>query len=430
MKQSQTFMGVILLLSAIVGTLIVKRVDGGAAVEVTSRPRIMSPRLPGHADATTLPFLTHDEAMQVYRRFIGGNGDNTTTNRNGTRSRVSGGSGKQKRTDQTPTQSPSPQTESASPSVNAFNGQTEFEFASSYADAMISEKAHVTLIYYGCNSSVGQPFYDHTSLLGRFINDLGTNSYWWLMVREYYNPNVRYTPPYTALNGAVVGYVSEFELYSTVMMCDYKFGMDITDTIIQQKIASHAIYVRGSSGARSDIFVIIPDANVNIDGACTEFCGYHYAWGSRQTEYNIAVIVNPFSCPTFHMCASTLLSENGDGSINGNVEVDAQVNIIAHEIAEIVTDPYDGSGWISISPDVGLEICDFCAWNFRHVIESNGNYWNEDMGDGYYLIQAVVPRFCPSVECESGLGNCAYCSSSFDFLSDEGCLCYLDPFYC
>lgn len=432
----QTAVGLMLLLLAISGSFVIKRAHGDAALDVTARPRILSPRLPNNIDATTMPFMTHEEAIQVYQSALGGN---ATADRTGTRNRGGTRGGKRFIPNQTPTPSLHSMSESASPSVNVYDGVTEFEFASLYADAMISESAHVTLIYYGCESSVGLPFYDHTSLLGRFINDLGANSYWWMMVRQYYNPNVEYEPQINSyglqglLSAATVGYVRPFELYSTVMMCDYKFGMDITDTSIQQKIASHAIYVRGSSGARSDIFVIIPDANVSIDGACTEFCGYHYAWHSRNTEYNIAVIVNPFSCEKFHACASTLLSENGDGSINGNVEVDAQVNIIAHEIAEIVTDPY-GSGWISISPDTGLEICDFCAWNFRHVVEVNGNYWNEPMGNGYYLIQAVVPRICPIADpqpVDCSYGNCAYCSSSMDFIdSDQTCACLIDLEYC
>ena len=128
-------------------------------------------------------------------------------------------------------------------------------------------------------------------------------------------------------------------------MCDYPFGTDLSDVSVQSKIVRNAIYrYNAGTGARNDVYIIIPDASVALRGACTDFCGMHYAYSERKRVFNIAVIANPFYClnefDDFHLCASNLLQANGDGSINNNVETDAQVNIIAHELADIMTNPY------------------------------------------------------------------------------------------
>lgn len=305
-------------------------------------------------------------------------------------------------------------------------------------DDIITEPARIIPIFYGCNSSVDQWFGYHTYNIDKFLNDLGSNSMWWWMVQQYSNPVIEYyaiqTTPSTS-----VGYVSQFVVQDTVLMCDYPFGTDVTTEEIQTKIVRHAMYrYNAGTGSRSDIYVIIPDASVRFEGACTEFCGFHYAYGDKKRVFNVVMIANPFYClyefDDFHMCASTLLRHNGNGAPNGNVETDAQVNIIAHEIAEVVTDPY-GYGWSSYTPIYGQEIADPCAWQFKDVYYDDNVFFNELMGSGRYLIQSVMPGSCPNVEiCTFGCEYYSICSSSTDWLSfgeeEYGCFCANFELFC
>ena len=309
-----------------------------------------------------------------------------------------------------------------SPSESMEAGYYNFLFYSSETDDMITEQANIIPIFYGCNSSVSDAFEDNTYNINKFINDLGSNSVWWWMVQQYSNPNVF---PMQTTPSDSIGFVSQFRVTDTVIMCDYPFGTDLSDVSVQSKIVRNAIYrYNAGTGARNDVYIIIPDASVALRGACTDFCGMHYAYSERKRVFNIAVIANPFYClnefDDFHLCASNLLQANGDGSINNNVETDAQVNIIAHELADIMTNPYEG-GYSSgpPSPVYGLDIADPCSWRFREVYYDLGGWFNEPMGSGRYLIQSIMPKFCPNVE------DLVTCSSSIDWFDfpDGGCFC-------
>jgi hypothetical protein len=331
-----------------------------------------------------------------------------------------------------PTKTTSESQSPISPSQSMEQSPFLFSFHGIENDDMICEPARIIPIFYGCNSSSAPWFGYNTYNINKFLNDLGTQSFWWWMVQQYYNPNFPF--PYQTTPASSLGYVSQFIVQDTVLMCDYPFGMDVTSEDIQTKIVRHAMYrYNAGTGGRNDIYVIIPDASVTFDGACTEFCGYHYSYGDRKRVFNVVMVANPFYCLNqfgdFHMCASTLLKPDGQGSVNDNVETDAQVNIIAHEIAEAITDPY-GTGWYSVDPPeyAGMEIADPCAWRFKDVMEGYGGYFNEPMGDGVYLIQSIMPGSCPT----AGFGL-SICSSSIDWIEFEGefgCFCSNFEFFC
>ena len=79
---------------------------------------------------------------------------------------------------------------------------------------------------------------------------------------------------------------------------------------------------------------------------------------------------------------------------NGNLEADAGVSIMAHEIEETATDALGDGFWDSVggstsaNPDYGEENGDLCAWTFGPLKKTTtGAYYNQTFGSKNWLIQ-------------------------------------------
>ena len=87
---------------------------------------------------------------------------------------------------------------------------------------------------------------------------------------------------------------------------------------------------------------------------------------------------------------------------NGNAGVDAMVSVIAHELAEMATDP-DLNAWYDSR---GYENADKCAWTFGHFQYqvANGAWANVHLGSRDYEIQRNLSHNRPGPD---GVGD--YC---------------------
>jgi hypothetical protein len=105
------------------------------------------------------------------------------------------------------------------------------------------------------------------------------------------------------------------------------------------------------------------DVDVTIPGPvhfCSRVCGAHSGSAANTlcgNNIKVAWGGNPASCLT--KCAGQNVGPNG------NAGVDGLINIIAHELAETITDPEIGGGtaWSGIPSGDG-EVGDKCAWTF------------------------------------------------------------------
>ena len=116
-------------------------------------------------------------------------------------------------------------------------------------------------------------------------------------------------------------------------------------------------------------------------GFCTNFCGWHTYAGSYKFAW---IGVAPSGC---NCLAQTI-------SPNGNAAVDSAVSVIAHELAEAVTDPLL-TGWCysngqpTCSSGGAVENGDQCAWYFPNLVKlTSGAYYNLIVGGKNYLVQA------------------------------------------
>nr|KAJ3419106.1 hypothetical protein HK105_007389 [Polyrhizophydium stewartii] len=78
---------------------------------------------------------------------------------------------------------------------------------------------------------------------------------------------------------------------------------------------------------------------------------------------------------------------NNDVSPNGDIGVDAALSVIAHELAEAVSDP-ESDGTRAWEDDTGYENADKCAYTYRKTSQdANGAWYNMGWGGRSYLLQ-------------------------------------------
>jgi len=142
--------------------------------------------------------------------------------------------------------------------------------------------------------------------------------------------------------------------------------------------STHGIYfVLGSSDVKQ-----VGHRNTPNERFCVDFCGWHsfdpLFFGGRDIKFSF--VGDPsVQCP--EGC-----EPQTEVSPNGNPGVDAMVSVVAHELAETVTDP-DEDAWIDAEDN---EIADKCLDMFgvEHTLE-NGAKYNIEVKERLYLIQEL-----------------------------------------
>ena len=140
-------------------------------------------------------------------------------------------------------------------------------------------------------------------------------------------------------------------------------------------IIQNAINVLGMpADPNGAYFVLIAPNIIETSG----FCGYHDHTTVGVTDIKYAVIPNKKN-QNLGFCSAQTVS-----SPNNNPAADSMVNVVAHELSEIVTDP-DLDAWYDSSRE---ENADKCKWTFGHTYTMpNGSLANVQLGGKDYMIQ-------------------------------------------
>jgi hypothetical protein len=127
------------------------------------------------------------------------------------------------------------------------------------------------------------------------------------------------------------------------------------------------------------------DGTPNTWGYPNGWCGMHNHtnWGSHAgfvSQIKWAIVANPVQEKA---CIS---GYNYTRSPNGYVNVDAMVNILAHEVAETITDPL-ANAWYD---DAGNEVGDKCSFDFGSPLSlPDGSHYNQTWGGMRFLVQKL-----------------------------------------
>jgi hypothetical protein len=124
--------------------------------------------------------------------------------------------------------------------------------------------------------------------------------------------------------------------------------------------------------SNQEVFVVLtsPEISVSNGGSilCRDFCGYH----NNDSSFLYILVGDSSKCPS-----SCQIENTGPNYAAGaSSGIDGILNILAHEIAEVITDP-KFNAW---TDKFGLEIGDKCQWKFGYTrYANNGAKCNLDL---------------------------------------------------
>jgi len=240
----------------------------------------------------------------------------------------------------------------------------------------------VHMIFYGTWTSA------QMSIIKTFVTNLqnGCTPNWFSIEKKYYfQPRVGSGNTKTFILGPVT--------LGTTIVDNYSRGTVLTGTAIQDTIKSKI-----QSGLLPNnplavyVFLTSPDVRESIrldvgPGAfCSDYCGYHLSFLLSNKRYYWAFVGNP---QTF--CLAACSPNNLIKSPNGDRGVDAMVSVLAHELAEAMSDPCSDCdrAW---QDSAGYENADKCAYTYgitQTIITGTnaGAIYNIQCGPNKYLIQ-------------------------------------------
>ena len=130
-------------------------------------------------------------------------------------------------------------------------------------------------------------------------------------------------------------------------------GSALTDAGVKQVVATALANHALPTDANGVYFVLTSKEVKETSGFCTQYCGWHTRGTINQRSIKYSFVGNPAQqCPS--ACSAQAKSPNN------NLGADAMASVIAHELAESVSDP-NLNAWFDQS---GSENADKCAWTF------------------------------------------------------------------
>lgn len=235
----------------------------------------------------------------------------------------------------------------------------------------------VYIIYYGGWSQTDPIF----TLVPQFVNGL-SGSGWWNIQSTYYQQ--------------IAGVISRpsnelsFGAYSTEQGTEAgSYSKIISDSSVYSLIHKHI-----STGKLpydpQGMYMVLSAPDVAIQsGFCTAYCGWHTSATASRTYARTGRVRYGFIGSGIRCPSQCLPSINPAVSPNGDRNADGMLSILAHELAETVSDP-DLNAWLDSS---SYENADKCAWNFGKSMNqiyttSNGAKANLRLNGKDYLIQS------------------------------------------
>jgi len=157
---------------------------------------------------------------------------------------------------------------------------------------------------------------------------------------------------------------------------NYSKGTTLSDSEVKA-VVSNAITSRKLPKSSNAVYFVLSSSDVREDsGFCTRYCGWHTHASISGSDIKYAFVGNPDRCPS--ACEWQTSSPNADSGADG------MASIMAHEVAEAITDP-DLNAWYDSN---GEENADKCQWKFGSLhTASNGSKYNMTLADHHWLIQ-------------------------------------------
>jgi hypothetical protein len=215
---------------------------------------------------------------------------------------------------------------------------------------------NIYLIWYGTWSDAAAK-----SIVTTFITDLNKS--------KYYGINTGYT------GGPKKKIVNKVNLAGQTTDAGSQGTSNLSDTAIRTIVTS-AISSNQLPKDANGVYFVLTSADVTKTGFMSSFCGWHTYTTALTTPIKYSFVGN---ADKNSACTPQTLK-----SPNDTPAVDAMLSVIAHELAEPVTDPYLNA-WYD---EKGDENADKCAWTFgKELTAANGSRYNVVLNGHQYLLQ-------------------------------------------
>jgi hypothetical protein len=224
-----------------------------------------------------------------------------------------------------------------------------------------------------------------TTLIPEYLQYLDNSAY--LQILTSYG-----SIPYSSANPQNLANLIPGRLtYGGAVYDNYSYGSDVSSVPMAYIITYNIIHNNLTLNKDSNgIYLVLTSADVINNNFCTSYCGYHsynFLIMPNQTEtYAVfyAYIGNSDGCSPQTKCRPTQSL-----SPNNNPGADGMINVISHEIVEIITDPVFTAWFFNIN---GYEIADECEWNFGNTYTTNSTGAIANMllsNNKDYLVQQI-----------------------------------------
>ncbi|XP_042512548.1 protein EXORDIUM-like 3 [Macadamia integrifolia] len=149
----------------------------------------------------------------------------------------------------------------------------------------------------------------------------------------------------------------------------YSQGKSLTRLSIQSVIKT-AVTARTKPlpiNPKNGLYLLFTSDDVQVEDFCSQICGFHYftfpsivgytlpfAWVGNSATQCAGVCAYPFAVPSYIPNLKPVRSPNSE------VGVDGMISVIAHEIAELATNPLVNAWYAGQDPSFPVEIADLC----------------------------------------------------------------------
>lgn len=189
---------------------------------------------------------------------------------------------------------------------------------------------------------------------------------------------------------------------------DVVFGGSVIDTYSQGaalgeggvlEVVTDALDAGRLPVSPNAMYAVITSRDVVESPSFCTYCGYHdVALYAPLNSTNLVSIKYAFAGDASLRCPSTCVGGDLNQAPNADVGVDGVVSVLAHEVAEIITDPLLNA-WLDIN---GEENADLCEFQFGDLFVGRyGGEANVRWGSRDFLVQMNF------VHLGKGLGYCA-----------------------
>lgn len=262
------------------------------------------------------------------------------------------------------------------------NSSKKFEGSSSFVEMryhmgpVLTSSIRVYIIWYGSWRS------EQKTIIRDFLRSISGNkgrqpsvAGWWSTVRLY-----------TDQTGANV---SKSLLLAREHSNKYSHGKILSRMSVQEVIRS-ALQPRGSLpvDAEGGLYMVLTADDVTMQDFCEAVCGFHYftfpsivgytlpyAWVGNSGKQCPELCAYPFAIPAYMSGTKPLQPPNG------NVGLDGMISVLAHELAEISSNPLINAWYVGNDPTAPTEIADLCEGIYG--TGGGGAYMGDVLLDSY-----------------------------------------------